>query len=159
MFVCDSLASASSYSFQIIQPARMALADRFYRSHGYKIKCAEQEQVFALVNPAGEFSAAVRLVPQASGHYWLRNLLVDPGLRGNGLASRLLGDSKPVIFPRGCYCFALPHLTGLYQRSGFELNPGHCPNDIALIYERYRNRGRDWVLMGYQQSQGNLSRR
>lgn len=152
MPVCNQIPLTNTLSchFQTLEPARLALVDRFYRSHGYKIKCAQRERVFTLVDSEGEFAAAVRLVPQASGHYWLRNLLVAPELRGRGLASRLLGEFKPIIFPWGCYCFALPHLTDLYLRAGFELQPAHCPSDITLIYERYRNRGRDWVLMGYQ---------
>lgn len=152
MSVCEphqSLASLS-YTFQLIEPARLALVDRFYRSHGYKIKCAANEQVFALLDEARDFIAAARFVPQSSGHYWLRNVLVAPQQRGQGLASRLLIASKPGIAPQGCYCFALPHLTEFYRRLDFDLNPSHCPADILANYQKYRSRGRDWVLMGYR---------
>lgn len=140
----------SSYSFQSIEPARLPLVDRFYRDLGYKIKCAPHERVFVLVNNTGDFIAAARLVPQLSGHYWLRNLLVDPQWRGQGLATRLITECKPHIFPLGCYCFALPHLTELYRRLDFAVAPDHCPADILANYQKYRARGRDWVLMGYK---------
>lgn len=154
MPVCDSPQPAinAPFFFQAIEPARLALVDRFYRSHGYKVKCATNEQVFVFVNAAGDFVAAARFVPQSSGHYWLRNLLVDPRARGQGLASRLMNECKPQIAPLGCYCFALPHLTGFYRRLDFELNPDHCPADILTNYQKYRARGRDWILMGYQPS-------
>ncbi|HEY8941744.1 MAG TPA: GNAT family N-acetyltransferase [Cellvibrio sp.] len=154
MPVCDLPQSeiAFPFFFHAIEPARLALVDRFYRNHGYKVKCAANEQVFVLANAAGDFVAAARFVPQSSGHYWLRNLLVDPQQRGQGLASYLMIECKPRLAPRGCYCFALPHLSGFYQRLGFELNPGHCPADILANYQKYRARGRDWLLMGCKQS-------
>lgn len=139
-------------SFQALEPGRLALADRFYRAHGYKVKCAPNERVFAFVSEKNEWIGALRLVPQGSGHYWLRNLLVAPPYRGQGFASRLLIASKPAIYPQGCYCFALPHLIPFYQRIGFESSPAHCPPDIAAKYAQYRARGRDWVLMGYLQA-------
>jgi GNAT superfamily N-acetyltransferase len=153
MSVCEPVCAVnlSSYSFQPLEPARLALADRFYRTHGYKVKCGPSERVFALVSLTGELVAVARFVPQASGHYWLRNLLVTPELRGYGLASRLLRETRSIIFPAGCYCFALRHLVDFYSHLEFETSPGHCPADIAAIYERYRSRGRDWVLMGYKQ--------
>lgn len=141
-----------SCRFNAVEPAHFALVDRFYRNHGYKVKCTRHERVFVLEAESGGFIAAVRLVPQSSGHFWLRNMLVAPEYRGHGLATRLLNEFRPVIFPWGCYCFALPHLTNLYQQMGFETHPAHCPADIKTIYDRYRSRGRDWVLMGYQQS-------
>jgi GNAT superfamily N-acetyltransferase len=137
--------------FQSVEPARLPVVDRFYRHHGYKVKCAPQEKLFALVAPGLELVAAVRLVPQPSGHFWLRNLLVAPAYRRSGLGALLLQELKPAISPQGCYCFALPHLTSWYQRLGFDYQPAHCPADIAAIHEKYRSRGRDWVLMGYQQ--------
>ncbi|HTF94832.1 MAG TPA: GNAT family N-acetyltransferase [Cellvibrio sp.] len=153
MTVFESVVSVQlpPYLFQSVAPERYALVDRFYRAQGYKVKCTEQEKLFVLCLPTGELIAAVRLVPQGSGHYWLRNLLVAPEWRNGGLASALLNHLKPAIAPYGCYFFALPHLLGLYQRLDFDRNPSHCPADIAAIYEKYRSRGRDWVLMGYIQ--------
>ncbi len=153
MSVCESSPQINESAVVLLslEPVRLALADRFYRTHGYKVKCAPHERVFVLSSPEGEWVAAARFVPQSSGHYWLRNLLVAPAYRGQGLATRLLNQVKPLIAPRGCYCFALPHLTDFYARLTFERDPQHCPIDIAAIHSRYRARGRDWVLMGYQQ--------
>lgn len=133
---------------QKIEPERFGLIDRFYRAQGYKVKCAANEQVYAAVNEEGIFAAA-RLVPQQSGHYWLRNLLVASDKRGQGVASRLMQNLLPDLAPQGCYCFALPHLCDFYTALGFVQNPPHCPEDILRTYHVYRNRGRDWLLMGY----------
>lgn len=142
-------ASAELFQFQVIEPVRFALVDRFYRSQGYKVKCGVNERVYAFSADEGAFVAAARLVPQSSGHYWLRNLLVDKSFRGQGLASELIHRFLPDISPLGCYCFALPHLENFYSRLGFTAQPEHCPEDIVRTYQTYRNRGRDWILMGY----------
>ncbi|MEN0035881.1 MAG: GNAT family N-acetyltransferase [Cellvibrio sp.] len=141
--------SEESLRFHIIEPARLALVDRFYRAQGYKVKCGETERVYAFSDANGDFVASARLVPQSSGHYWLRNLLVDKNSRGQGVASKLIINFLPDISPQGCYCFALTHLESFYERLGFTAQPEHCPGDILSTYHTYRNRGRDWILMGY----------
>lgn len=137
--------------FQRVDPPRFALVDRFYRAHGYKVKCGANESIYAIAREDEGFIAAARLVPQSSGHYWLRNLLVASDWRGQGIATGLMQNILPDLAPLGCYCFALPHLTHFYTALGFIQNPSHCPQDILLTYNTYRNRGRDWVLMGYIQ--------
>jgi GNAT superfamily N-acetyltransferase len=137
--------------FQSIEPVRFALVDRFYRSQGYKVKSGMNERVYTIENESDGFIAAVRLVPQSSGHYWLRNLLVATEWRGQGVATRLMCKLLPDLSSQGCYCFALPHLADFYAGLGFTQNPSHCPEDILRTYNTYRARGRDWVLMGYIQ--------
>lgn len=137
--------------FQCIEPERFALIDRFYRAQGYKVKCAVSERIYAVVHDSKGFIATTRLVPQTSGHYWLRNLLVANDWRGQGIATKLMQGLLPELAPSGCYCFALPHLTQFYAALGFIQNPSHCPEDILRTYNTYRARGRDWVLMGYIQ--------
>lgn len=136
---------------QAVEPERFALVDRFYRTQGYKVKCGVSERVFAIADKDEGFIAAARLVPQSSGHYWLRNLLVTSHWRGQGIATGLMQKTLPNLAPHGCYCFALPHLTDFYTALGFVHNPSQCPEDILRTYNTYRTRGRDWVLMGYIQ--------
>jgi GNAT superfamily N-acetyltransferase len=140
--------------FCVEQPERYPLVDRFYRNQGYKVKTAANESIYVLysVSENGQVAdiiAAARLIPQSSGHFWLRNLLVAKDRRGQGLASALMQQLLPFMNPLGCYCFALPHLEQFYQRLGFSLQPAHCPGDIQQKYQQYRARGRDWLLMGY----------
>ncbi len=137
--------------FQRVDAERFPLVDRFYRAQGYKVKCAAKERVYAIVHKDDGFIAAARLVPQSSGHYWLRNLLVASDYRGQGLATGLMRYLLPDLAPQGCYCFALQHLGDFYSALGFTLNPDHCPKDILATYNIYRARGRDWLLMGYRQ--------
>lgn len=136
--------------FELQPPGRFALVDRFYREQGYKVKCAPNERVYTQSIEGDGFVAAARLVPQASGHYWLRNLLVKDSWRGQGLAKSIMRQLLLDIAPNGCYCFALPHLKIFYQGLGFILDPADCPDDIAARFRTYRSRGRDWLLMGYQ---------
>lgn len=145
-------AAIEDYKFQRVELESFALVDRFYRSHGYKVKCASNERVYSLIDPTGCYIAAGRLVPQSSGHYWLRNLLVASDQRGQGLATGLMRQLLPDLSPKSCYCFALSHLTHFYTALGFTQNPAHCPDDILCTYNTYRSRGRDWVLMGYSQA-------
>ncbi len=140
------------FVLQRVEPARVALIDRFYRAQGYKVKCGVNERVYAIADNDEGFIAAARLVPQSSGHYWLRNLLVASAWRGQGIATGLMQKLLPDLAPHGCYCFALPHLTGFYTALDFAQNPSHCPEDILRTYNTYRARGRDWVLMGYSQA-------
>lgn len=152
----DSLLSApvtpstvtDSYRFQRVAPERFAVVERFYRAQGYKVKCAATERIYGIVDDGGCFIAAARLVPQSSGHYWLRNLLVMSEARGQGVATTLMRQLLPELAPQGCYCFALPHLIHFYTALGFIQHPAHCPGDILGTYNTYRARGRDWVLMG-----------
>jgi len=145
------MSSDESCLFEQIEPVRFALVDRFYRTQGYKVKCGMNERVYAIADKNQGFIAAARLVPQSSGHYWLRNLLVASDWRGQGIATGLMQKLLPDLVPYDCYCFALPHLTGFYTALGFIQNPSHCPEDILRTYNTYRTRGRDWVLMGYIQ--------
>lgn len=148
------LSGQRDFQIQSITPDRFPLVDRFYRAHGYKLKYASLERVFVISTTQADSTqepvwiGAVRLVPQPSGHFWLRNLLVAPAYRGKGLAAWLLDFVIAQIAPAGCYCFALPHLTSLYSGAGFEIDPSHCPTDICALFNRYKSRGRDWILMG-----------
>lgn len=145
-----SAASISPYVFEIQPPERFALVDRFYRSQGYKVKCAANERVYTQTAEGEGVVAAARLVPQQSCHYWLRNLLVKDTWRGMGLAKGLMSSLLPDIAPQGCYCFALPHLKAFYENLGFIHEPTDCPEDIVAKFQTYRARGRDWLLMGYK---------
>lgn len=140
-----------NHNFRRLEPIDYALIDRFYRAQGYKVKCGANERVYSITHATEGFIAAARLVLQHSGHFWLRNLLVASERRGQGIATSLMQQLLPDLAPKGCYCFALPHLTDFYSALGFATNPSHCPEDILRTYTTYRTRGRDWVLMGYIQ--------
>lgn len=148
----STLSIHGSFLFEVVEAARFALVDRFYRAQGYKVKCAIHERVYVIADSDRSFVAAARLVPQSSGHYWLRNLLVASDKRGQGIATELMQQLLDDLAPHGCYCFALPHLTDFYTALGFAQNPSHCPEDILRTYNTYRTRGRDWILMGHIQS-------
>lgn len=150
----SAVASIPIGTFKVEPLENYPAVDRFYRTQGYKVKSAANESIYtirlALENDgANNIIAAVRLVPQLSGHFWLRNLLVAKNYRGKGIASALMQQLLPLHEPLGCYCFALPHLKHFYHCLGFYMQPDHCPDDILKKYHQYRDRGRDWLLMGY----------
>jgi GNAT superfamily N-acetyltransferase len=154
MFVKNSAVidtASVNHGFRVVEPASFPLIERFYRAQGYKVKCGASERVYAITAENEGFIAAARLVPQSSGHFWLRNLLVASDWRGQGIATGLMQQLLPDLAPKGCYCFALPHLTVFYSALGFATNPSHCPEDIFRTYTTYRSRGRDWELMGFIQ--------
>ena len=136
--------------FDIQPPARFALVDRFYRSQGYRVRCVANERVYSLSIEKEGFVAAVRLVPQESGVYWLRNLLVKDTLRRRGLAALLMRHVLADLTPQACCCFALPHLKNFYENLGFVAEPLDCPQDLAEKFHAYRPH--DWVLMVFPQA-------
>lgn len=147
----SATAADVNHGFRLLELTEHALIDRFYRAQGYKVKCGANERVYTITHASEGFIAAARLVLQHSGHYWLRNLLVASEWRGQGIATSLMQHLLPDLAPKGCYCFALPHLTDFYSALGFVQCPAHCPEDILRTYTTYRTRGRDWVLMGHIQ--------
>lgn len=152
-----------SLRFESIDALRFPLVDRFYHAQGYKIRCGRNERLFALSHPEHGLIAAARLVPQASGVYWLRNLLVVKMWRQQGIGHALMEQLLSALGsdtnsgPHSCYCFALKHVEQFYLRLHFRLlEPDACDFQIAERYKQYRARGRDWLLMGYSGNPGTV---
>lgn len=149
-----------------LDSVKFPLAEAFYRSHKYKIGLGRQERIFiatqtampinlhAQAQTAGQSPvAAARLLAAGDQAYWLRNLLVEKNLRGNGLGRQLMTYLLTQINPQACYCFALPDVTGFYLQLGFVQPPLQaCPEFVQQQYRKYKSRGRDWVLMVFKPS-------
>lgn len=134
--------------FEAVNQLRLPLVDRFYSQCKYRVKCGRHDQVYCL-SYQGQIIAAARLLPEASGQLLLRNLCVAPEMRGQGVARYFMQALLAAITPLKCYCFALPHLKEFYRSLGFKLlEPTQVPSDIAVLCIRYRERKRDWILMG-----------
>jgi N-acetylglutamate synthase-like GNAT family acetyltransferase len=135
--------------FELISELRLPLVNRFYASCNYRVKCGRSELVYSL-SLDGKIIAAARLILQSSGHYLLRNLCVEPGLRNQGIASYLVRATLTSFGEVNCYCYALPHLQNFYLSLQFQhLAPNQVPADISEMYIRHCSRKRGWILMGY----------
>lgn len=137
-----------------LDSVRFPLAEAFYRAHKYKIGLGRQERIFIATQTEGQSPvAAARLLAAGDQAYWLRNLLVEKNLRGNGLGRQLMTYLLTQINPQACYCFALPDVTGFYLQLGFVQPPLQtCPELVQQQYRKYKSRGRDWVLMVFRPS-------
>ena len=131
-----SVAVAADYIFCPEPAARHALVDRFYRSQGYKVKIAASESVYAVYTATSqglpvEMVAALRLVPQASGHFWLRNLLVAKDQRAGAVARVMMGLTLAMLIGNPVATY-LGQLFG--WRSAFVLVGAIALCTIALVW-------------------------
>ena len=89
--------------------------------------------------------ASVRLRP--IGQYTLlTGMLVSPANRGQGIAHELMIKVIPYLTPSHTFLFSLPHLTKFYEKYNF-IKATQVPNDIELLYKRYKEQGKNLVVM------------
>lgn len=149
MLIGSDIVDLESCIFEFVSELRLPLVNRFYSGCNYRVKCGRFERVYSL-SAGGKIIAAARLIPQRSGHYLLRNLCVEPGLRNQGIASYLLRATLASLVEANCYCYALPHLQKFYLSLQFKhFTPDQVPYDISEMYMRHCLRKRGWILMGY----------
>ncbi|PKH84313.1 N-acetyltransferase [Pseudomonas sp. Choline-02u-1] len=118
------------------------LMNKFYRSHQSSMKTVREAQLW--VARRGEIVAALCLRPVSGGH-WLTGLLVDPGLREQGIAGQLMAAAlKDVDEPVWLFCH--PELRGFYERRGFSFDPA-LPQAMAERLSRYA-RSKPMIAMG-----------
>jgi N-acetylglutamate synthase-like GNAT family acetyltransferase len=135
--------------FELVNGLRLPLVNRFYSECNYSVKCGRLERIYSL-SFGGKIIAAVRLMPQASGHFLLRNLCVNPDFRSQGVGSYFLRTVLANLGDTNCYCYALPHLQNFYTNLAFKhFTQDQVPFDIAEMYIRHCSRKRGWILMGH----------
>lgn len=139
---------STQWDMSVLPIEKYGLADRFYRENGYRLSCTRNDIVIVARTIDDGLIASVRLLKQRSGHFWMRNLLVAKEYRSRGLGRYMIDACMAYTRPAGCYCFVVPQLRDFYEALGFTVNPTHCPDDIRANYDRYHQRGRDWVLVG-----------
>lgn len=93
---------------------------------------------------------ALRLAP-SSDTWLLRSMCIDEQWRHRGIGTYMLREIAPELRRKHCYCFPYSHLEHFYRMAGFErINVQQAPASIAEPFTRYRDRGRDIVLMAYR---------
>ena len=134
---------------EIVEELRLPLVNRFYADCKYRVKCGRHDRVYS-VTYQNNIVAAARLIPQASGHFLLRNLRVSIFMRQKGIAKHLIKHIVTHLPSANCYCHSLLHLQDFYLSLNFQhLEPEQVPPEIGEVYKRDKSRGRSWVLMGY----------
>lgn len=119
--------------FYLLPELSRPLLDKFYREHRSPMRAVSEGQRW--VAKQTDIVGALCLTRVADGH-WLTGLFVAPALRGQAIASRLIGAALTDI-QGPLWLFCHPDLLGFYQGSGFEPT-SNLPQGLADRFERYR---------------------
>ncbi|WP_049722289.1 GNAT family N-acetyltransferase [Gilvimarinus polysaccharolyticus] len=123
---------------------------RQFRQWGQKVKCGKKDRVYGL-HEADQLVAAARVLEPAADQFLLRSLTVNPEYRRRGLARDLMQRILCQAREPTLYCYALDYLQDFYLSLDFnECDVAAVPQAIAEPYQRYRERGKSFVLMGWQ---------
>ena len=118
------------------------LMNKFYRAHQSSMKAVRDAQLW--VARCDGIVGALCLRP-VSGGFWLTGLFVDPALRGQGLAARLIAEAiAPVEGTVWLLCH--PDLEGFYTAQGFSQQTV-LPQSLAERLVRYK-RNKPMIAMG-----------
>jgi GNAT superfamily N-acetyltransferase len=120
------------------------LLNKFYRSHNSPMKALKGGQLW--VARHSEIVAGLCLSPVVGGQ-WLTGLFVDPALRGQGLAARLIREAvAPAEGTVWLLCH--PNLEGFYQRLGFTQDTP-LPQSLSERLVHYK-RNKPMIAMGLE---------
>lgn len=103
--------------FQQEGESRFAEVNRFYRRCRDRSKTQPTDRVYTLMI-SGELVAALRLQRRGS-IFFLRSVCVEPNLRRQGLALRLIKAAVAEQNGLSGYCFLHIELQALYIKAGF----------------------------------------
>ncbi|MBT2374073.1 GNAT family N-acetyltransferase [Pseudomonas fluorescens] len=120
------------------------LLNKFYRSHNSPMKALKGGQLW--VARHSEIVAGLCLSSVVGGQ-WLTGLFVDPALRGQGLAARLIREAVAPV-QGTVWLFCHPDLEGFYQRLGFTQDT-LLPQSLAERLVRYK-RNKPMIAMGLE---------
>lgn len=108
---------SSCISFQKEHNSRFAEVNRFYKRCRDRSKTQPSDSVYTL-NISGEIVAALRLQMRGSV-FFLRSVCVEPNVRRQGLALRLIKAAVAEQKGLSGYCFLQTDLKELYSKAGF----------------------------------------
>lgn len=127
----------------LAEPLR-PLLNKFYRLHDSPMRAASEGQLW--VAKQGEIIAGLCLRPVAQGH-WLTGLFVDPGCRGQRIATQLV--ERAVAHTNGpVWLFCQPDLQTFYEGVGFSIDP-QLPRSLTDRLARY-TRTKPLIAMGIE---------
>lgn len=119
----------------------------FYRSLGYTPSIGP-EDVLVVAELDGSLCGVVRLC-QEQGVLVLRGMRVRQDVRRQGIGTRLLEATEPLVAEQECFCIPHRHLHDFYGRIGFvPIAASQAPGFLQERLARYRAEYRlDVILM------------
>lgn len=130
----------------VLPAIQTPLVNKFYQAHKARGKATRHDQNWVLKST--EIVAACRVQSVASSDF-LSTVLVDPKLRGRGLARQLLLAVLAQQYAP-LYTFAYRHLAAFYAGLGFEvIQPEALPYALVDKYHIYVAQGRQILAMQF----------
>ncbi len=125
-----------SYSFRRLDPIRLPLIQRFYKSH-YPSGKAKRDEVIWTVEKDGQIIGCVRF-RQFNDCQLLTGMVIHSDHRRNRLASQLMENCEAQANSKQCFCFAYSHLEALYTKQGFvTIGEADLPAPLDELFIRY----------------------
>ncbi|WP_434357454.1 GNAT family N-acetyltransferase [Parasalinivibrio latis] len=125
-----------SYSFRPLDPIRLPLIQRFYKSY-YPSGKAKRDEAIWTVEKDGQIIGCVRFRQFEEGQL-LTGMVIQPDYRRAGIASQLMKACETQTASKPCYCFAYPQIEGLYAKQGFvAIEEGELPYPFNELFIRY----------------------
>ena len=143
------MSSEVSYAFQWLLPIEIPLANKFYRVNGFRRK-AKRNELCGVIRDAKKQIIASAYVREYQTFKLLAGVAVSPAFQRQGVARSLLSNMSNQ-FGQNLYTFPYEHLQALYQTIGFiEVPQMQAPAAVLQLCKKYRNQGKDIVIMKYQ---------
>ena len=144
------------------EPYSLPRVKKFYKTNNMRAQAPKGEVIF-VVTQGTRLVAALRLSPVSSPNasasvirasdFLLRSMCVSADMHRQGIGSYLLNQIQNKLNKMSCYCFPYTHLMDFYQSAGFVPVAEDVASDaIRERFQRYRNNGKDVILMKHQSS-------
>ncbi|MGY3568475.1 GNAT family N-acetyltransferase [Vibrio paucivorans] len=133
----------------ILEPIKVPLVNRLYRTH-YSSSKAKKDELVVAGRLGHELVTVVRFrsIEQCR---LLTGMLVTPAHRSKAYGHQLMQYCREQILTTHDYCFAYSHLEGFYQQHGFKsISIEQLPNSLRMLMERYLKSGRCLIPMHFQ---------
>lgn len=136
-------------SFEMLDPLKLPLVQRFYKQHYPTAKPKRNERIYT-ARLANQLCAVVRFRPIGTSHLLLTGMAVATELRAQGIGHQLLNYCESHVLNQHVFCFAYRHLEKFYHQHHFEVqSPQALPIEINHLYQRYLHQGKDIFPMRY----------
>lgn len=163
----QSISSSKTWAIEKVQTEKRSLVNRFYKECRYPGKVGRND-ICLVLTLEQSIVAAVKLEPKADGWWFLRSMCVHPDYRRQGVGTQLLLLMEPYLADKNIYGFPFSHLQQFYKKAHFKIEPlpftnesdraynvnkpQLLPNFVSEAFYRYRQQGRDIVIMHRMQS-------
>lgn len=135
-------------NFGLLDPIRLPLAKKIYKSHYPAAKPKADERIIT-AKQGHQLCGLVRF-RSIETYRLMTGMLVIPDYREAGVGHALMRYLVANELSEHDFCFALSHLESFYSQHGFEtISEDALPNAIKQLYMRYIQGGKSLVAMRY----------